>query len=86
MEKTQIALISLSLLLIIVIIAFAFTPVRQQHSSTSASSTVPMTSIQTGSANVIFGVAGSTNVSALRFAISSGIRYFRSDIGNNNNQ
>ena len=36
--------------------------------------------------NVIFGVAATTNASALKYSISSEIDYFRTDIGNNRNQ
>ncbi|MCW6159563.1 MAG: glycosyl hydrolase [Candidatus Micrarchaeales archaeon] len=88
MRNGTVILAVLALAAVIVAVS-AFLGLSPQHVTTTAASTtlraattVPVQS----SGNVIFGVAASTNISAVRMAISNGIGYFRTDIANNRNQ
>lgn len=76
--------------LLLAIIAFTYISLKSSYlgcslfSCASVGQTTPAPANNSG--NVIFGVAATTNASALRYAISSEIKYFRTDIGNNKNQ
>ena len=81
-----IILIVVSLLVIITVMYLGLTGYLKCSLLSCASTGQIIPVPANSSENVIFGVAATTNVSALRYAMSSGIKYFRVDIGNDRNQ